>query len=174
MILKSFLFSTHVGRKPWIRIKYLGWSILYRYVLSHRIVFHGGLVMKGNESHNDHFLFWAFGNFKLRQSASDVTVSFYWTFREHLNIVQCILHYQDCSGLLWSPSAASDALLRLQCPPISPCWMKSSLYLQRKHKVGSHRETEQYFRCKLLAFTNVKIRQWHDLSWPLRGLRKSK
>ena len=121
MIWKSFLFSTHVGRKPWIRIKYLGWSILYRYVLSHRIVFHGGLVMKGNESHNDHFLFWAFGNFKLRQSASDVTVSFYWTFREHLNIVQCILHYQDCSGLLWSPSAASDALLRLQCPPISLC-----------------------------------------------------
>ena len=40
--------------------------------------------------------------------------------------------------------------------------MKSSLYLQRKHKVGSHRETEQYFRCKLLAFTNVKIRQLHN------------
>ncbi len=106
--------------------------------------------------------------------------------------------YQDWRGLLCVPSAARALLLRLQWPPISPCSRKSSLYLQWQRKRDGERERERererkekktaHLDRKFSQFcqTENNIRVLHfpgsqtileestDLSWPLRGLLKSR
>lgn len=104
---------------------------------------------------------------------------------ENIYILLQKCHYQDWRGLLCVPSEASALLLSLQWPPISPVSRKSSLYLQRHEKekwrmretagTRSDRKFSQLCQTENNRFAfSLTSNNLTDLSWPLRGLRRSR